>query len=134
MQRLAVMNTPYELHFPPALADRAELTKEVQDQVKAADWQTFIVAMTVLVGGGFLLVSTAAQSDVRLAAAGFIGAVVSYFFGAKISTTSAAATIAASQQGASQSANGTAADLAAVKTGVQANADSIASLQSGGKP
>ena len=79
------------------IADHPNLSEGVRQQVKAADWQTFIVAMTVLVGGGLLLVSQVATSDVKLAAAGFIGAVVSYFFGSRISTSSAAATIAAQQ-------------------------------------
>jgi len=99
----------YELATFPGIADHPSLSKGVKDQVKAADWQTFIVAMTVLVGGGFILVSTAAQSDVRLAAAGFIGAVVSYFFGSKISTNSAAATIAAAQTGSDTTAAATVA-------------------------
>lgn len=65
--------------------------------MKAADWQTFIVAMTVLVGGGLMLTSVSVTGDVKLADAGFIGAVVSYFFGGKIASSSAAATIAAQQ-------------------------------------
>lgn len=62
-----------------------------------ADWQTFIVAMTVLLGGGFMLASPSINHDAQLAAAGFIGAVVSYFFGSRLTTASAAATIAAQE-------------------------------------
>lgn len=92
-----------DLYYPLSLAEQPLLSTEVRNKVKAADWQTFIVAMTVLIGGGWLLTASSVNSDVRLAAAGFIGAVVSYFFGAKISTTSAAATIAASQSGSASS-------------------------------
>ena len=107
MLRALGMNAPYELTRWPALAELDVLTPEVKSQVKAADWQTFAVAMTVLIGGGYILIAPGIGTDVQLVAAGFIGAVVSYFFGNRISTQSAAATIAASQSGAQQSAQAT---------------------------
>ena len=95
--------TTYELHAPPGLADLDSLSTEVKDRVKAADWQTFIVAMTVLLGGGYALVNPATNSDVKLVVAGFVGAVITYFFQNKNAATTAAATIAASQSGSASS-------------------------------
>src|SRR6266568_1087055 len=77
---------------------------EVQNQVRATDWQTFIVAMTVLLGGGWMLASLTVTGDVKLAVAGFIGAVIQFFFANKIAERTTAATLAATQTGAAQSA------------------------------
>ena len=65
--------------------------------MKAADWQTFILAIIVLVGGGLMIANPNSPHDAQLAASGFIGAVVTYFFANKITVNSAAATIAAQQ-------------------------------------
>lgn len=80
-----------------SLAENPRLSEGVKRQLRLADWQMFIVTMTVLVGGGLMLSLPAVSHDAQLAAAGFVGAVVSYFFGSRLTTTSAAATIAAQQ-------------------------------------
>lgn len=87
-----------------SLSEHPGLSKEVQRQLKFADWQTFVVAMTVLVGGGLLIANPNSPHDAQLAASGFIGAVVTYFFSNKITVSSAAATIAAQQTAAPQTA------------------------------
>lgn len=81
----------------PSLVDSSALSEGVKHQLRLADWQMFIVTLVVLIGGGAMLALPAVNHDAQLAAAGFVGAVVSYFFGSRLTTTSAAATIAAQQ-------------------------------------
>ena len=87
----------------PSLASRPELSAEVQHRVISADTQTFIIAVLVIMGGGFELVNPGTNSDVKLVLAGFIGAVVQFFFQNKTASSTAAATIAAQQQGSNAS-------------------------------
>ena len=87
----------------PALAQRTELSAEVQRRVISADTQTFVIALVVIVGAGFELVNPGTGQDVKLVLAGFIGAVVQFFFQNKTAATTAAATIAAQQQGSNAS-------------------------------
>lgn len=79
------------------LAQNPNLSERVQRTLRISDWQTFILAMTVLIGGGFLAVSPSVGDDVKLAAVGFMGMVLQFFFGNKTTMSSAAATIAAQQ-------------------------------------
>jgi hypothetical protein len=64
--------------------------------MRATDWQTFIIALFVLAGCFYgLLFSPAADADVRLALAGFAGAVITYFFGRQVAQNAAASTVRA---------------------------------------
>lgn len=77
----------------PSLLDNiTDLPEEVKDVVRSSDWQTFILALVVLIGGGYALVfgGPNVSGDVRLAVAGYIGSVIVYFFGRNIATNAAA--------------------------------------------
>lgn len=51
------------------------------------DWQLFILAMTVVIGGGYALAfAPAVSADVKIVIGGFIGVVLTYFFGQKVAT------------------------------------------------
>ncbi len=81
-----------------ALALRKMSDVELHDRgevvLRAADWQTFIIAVLVLAGAGYgLIFQGALDADVRLACAGFIGAVISFFFSRQVGASAAVSTV-----------------------------------------
>lgn len=73
-----------------------ELPEEAKAIMRQQDWQTFTLALVVIVGGGYALVfAPQTADDVRLAVAGFMGSVVTYFFGRQIGNAAAAQMIRA---------------------------------------
>lgn len=61
--------------------------------MRTTDWQTFIIAVLVLAACFYGLIFTVdTDGDVRLALAGFAGAVITYFFGRQVAQNAATST------------------------------------------
>ena len=70
---------------------------------------TYLIAMTIVVGGGLFLFFTRAEPDAQgtaLVVSGFIGAALTFVFGQEGSTRAARQSTAASVSGATLHANG----------------------------